>query len=291
MSSWKGKSRGNPLGYRIFIWFIRTFGLGFTYRFLRFVTFYYYLFAKKPKQNLRNFYSHVSGLDVKRIPRLIRRNFNLLGESIVDRMAFLAGKAEKITYTEEGENYLRDFAKEGKPLILVSAHIGNWEIAGNLLRKIDAKVNVVMFDGEREKIKAVMKEELDDVLFNIIPIKPNDLSHIYAINDAVKKGEMICLHGDRFIEGTKTITTELFGKEVELPYGSFQIAARLKAHHCFIFAVKNGKYNYHFTSTKPEFIDSPEQVANNYVQILEEKVKANPEQWFNYFPFFKEDAG
>ena len=290
MSSWKGKSRGTPLGYRIFISIIRTFGLGFTYRFLRFVTFYYYLFASGPKRNLRNFYSRVPGLDPSRVSKIIRRNFNLLGESIVDRMAFLAGKADKITYTEEGEEYLRQFAEEGKPLILVSAHIGNWEIAGNLLRKLNARVNVVMFDGEREKIKAVMKDELDDVLFNIIPIKPNDLSHIYAINEAVKNGEMICLHGDRFIQGSKTIETKLFGEGIELPYGSFQIAARLKAHHCFIFAIKNGKFNYHFTSTKPELIERPEQVAEKYVQILEEKVKANPEQWFNYFPFFKENA-
>ena len=290
MSGWKGKSKGTPFGYRIFIRFIKIFGLGFTYRFLRFVTFYYYLFAKTPKKNLRAFYEKVPGLEARKISKTIRRNFNYLGESIIDRFAFLIGKGDKITYTQEGENYLKSFSEENKALILVSAHIGNWEIAGNLLKKLNAKVNVVMFDGESEKIKSMIQDEVGDVLFNIIPIKPNDMSHIYAINEAVKKGEMICIHGDRFIEGAKTIETELFGQAVELPYGSFQIASRLKAHHCFIFAVKNGKYNYHFTSTKPELIDRPEEVAEKYIQVLEEKIQSSPEQWFNYFPFFKKNV-
>ncbi|MCG8573255.1 MAG: hypothetical protein MI810_00105 [Flavobacteriales bacterium] len=290
MSSWKGKSKGTPLGYKIFIRIIQLFGVGFTYRILRFVVFYYYLFATTPKRNLRLFYSKVPGLNSAKISRIIRRNFNLLGESLVDRFAFLIGKGDKITYTEEGEKYLRDFAERKQPLILISAHIGNWEIAGNLLKKLDAKVNVVMFDGESEKLKKLLKNEVGESHFNIISIKPNDLSHIYQINNAIKSGEMVCIHGDRFIEGAKTIPTKLFGQPIDLPYGSFQIASRLKAHHCFIFAVKDGKYNYHFTSTQPELLNRPEQVAEKYVEVLEEKIKANPEQWFNYFPFFKENA-
>ncbi len=290
MSGWKGKSKGTPLGYKFFIKIIRIFGLGFSYLFVRFVAFYYYLFAKPAKRALRDFYSKVPGIEKHRISKIIWKNFNYIGESIVDRMAFLSGKGDKITYTQEGEEYLKEYVDKGEALVLLSAHMGNWEIAGNLLKKLNAKVNVVMFDGESQKLKAMMQEELGSVLFEIIPIK-NDQSHIYAIHAAVKNGEIICIHGDRFMEGAKTIETNFFNQTVELPFGPFQIASRLKAHHCFIFAVKNGKFNYHFTSTKPEICDSPEQVAEKYLRILEEKVKLNPEQWFNYFPYFKDDAG
>lgn len=289
MADWKGKSKGSPLGYRFFIRIIQLFGVGFTYRILRFVTFYYYLFAKTPKRNLRRFYAIVPTVDPKRISKIIRKNFNYLGESIVDKFAFLIGKGDQITYTQEGENELQKFVDSGQPIVLISAHLGNWEIAGNFLKRLEAKVNVVMYDGERESLKRVIEDEVGDVHFNIIGIK-NDMSHIFAISNAVRNGEVICIHGDRFMPEAKTITTNFFGKKVLLPYGPFQIAARLKAHHCFVFTIKNAKFNYHFTSTVPEQISSPEEIAAKYVKVLEEKVKENPEQWFNYHPFFEEDA-
>ena len=32
-----------------------------------------------------------------------------------------------------------------------------------------------------------------------------------------------------------------------------------------------------------------EQIASEYVKELENKVKLNPEQWFNYYDFFADD--
>lgn len=289
MSSWKGKSKGTPLGYKIFIRLIQIFGVSTAYFFLRFVTLYYYLFSWETKKHLKTFYSKVPTLKKSKINKTIRKNFNYIGEAIVDKFAFLIGKQNKITYTNEGEERLKEFAEKNQALILISAHLGNWEIAGNFLKKVDAQVNVVMFDGEREKIKKLIQDEVGKVHFNIIPIK-EDLSHIFKINAAVKRGEIICIHGDRFLEGAKTIEAKLFGRTVELPYGPFQIASRLKAHYSFIFTIKNAKFNYHFTSTIPAINKSADEIAQEYVDQLEKKITENPEQWFNYHPFFKEDA-
>ena len=45
MSRWDGKTKGSLTGYKIFLFFIKTLGLGFAYGLLRVVTYYYYLFA------------------------------------------------------------------------------------------------------------------------------------------------------------------------------------------------------------------------------------------------------
>jgi len=289
MATWKGKSKGSPLGYKFFIFIIKTFGVGFTYKLVRFVTFYYLLFAKSPKQNLRLFYAQVPTLNSNNINKTIRKNFNYLGESIVDKFAFLIGKGNKISYTQNGEEFLKKFIENKQPLVLISAHVGNWEIAGNLLKKLGAKINVVMFDGEHESLKNVIQKDVGQVHFNIIAIK-QDMSHVYAIHAAIKAGEIVCIHGDRFMDGSKTLETVFFGEQTLLPFGPFQIASRLNAYHSFIFTIKNSKFNYHFTATKPELIHSPDKVATNYVRILEQKVSEHPEQWFNYHPFFKKDA-
>lgn len=213
----------------------------------------------------------------------------MLGVGLVDRMASLLGKSNKLTFTNEGEYMLQEFAESHQPLVIISAHLGNWEVAGNMLRSFDKRMNAVMFDGESERLKALLEDQVGKVNYNIIAIK-NDLSHVYQINNAIKQGETICIHADRFLEGAKTIEVSMFGKPVDLPYGPFQIAAKLNAHYCFIFSVKNSKYNYHFTTTVPKIEKSPQKIAEEFALLLEEKIERNPEQWFNYHQFFKSNA-
>ena len=45
MSSWEGKSKGSVLGYRIFVWSLKTFGVRAAYALLFPVTYFYYLFS------------------------------------------------------------------------------------------------------------------------------------------------------------------------------------------------------------------------------------------------------
>ena len=58
MSRWSGKSKGTVLGYKIFLFFIKFFGVGAAYLLLRFVTFYYYLFAGVNRNAIVDFYTY-----------------------------------------------------------------------------------------------------------------------------------------------------------------------------------------------------------------------------------------
>ena len=40
---------------------------------------------------------------------------------------------------------------------MLSAHIGNWEIAGHLLQRLNTEMNIVMFDGKQQCIKEYME--------------------------------------------------------------------------------------------------------------------------------------
>lgn len=122
--------------------------------------------------------------------------------------------------------------------------------------------------------------------FNIIPIK-NDLSHIILINNALSNNEFVAIHADRFLEGAKYIEMDFLGRKAKFPLGPFIIASKFNAPVSFVFAVKKGKYHYELSSTQP--IDErlkQEKFAESYVYELEKKVKATPEQWFNYFDFY-----
>lgn len=288
MASWSGKSRGTVLGFRFFVLFINFFGLGFTYKFLRLVVVYYYLFDKKPKNILLEFYTERLGRTRKEALALVSKNFNLLGRSLVDRTAFLLGKKDQFNFKHIGHEYLKELDDKNTGAILVSAHLGNWDLAGNMLRSTDlnSEVNIVLFAAEYEKTKEYLDQATGGQRFNIIPVS-EDLSHIIKINAALKKGEFICIHGDRFVEGARTETCNFLGKEAKFPIGPFEIAARTKVPICFVYNIKTDKYEYTLRSGRPIFdAHSAKELQEMYIRDLESMTYQYPEHWFNYFDVY-----
>ncbi|KAA6441301.1 lipid A biosynthesis acyltransferase [Dyadobacter flavalbus] len=287
MSRWDGKTKGSLAGYKIFLFFINSLGIDFAYRLLRIVTGYYFLMAAKPRNALLDFYQN--GLQIPSIKAkfLARKNFYVFGQTLVDRAAFLLGKNEKFVHTFENEQYLLDIRDAGKGGILLSAHLGNWETAGNLLKgRVASAINIVMLDAEVESIKQYMDLSTGGSHFKVIAIK-DDLSHIISIRNALLGNEFIAIHCDRYLDGAKYIELDFLGKKAKFPYGPFVIASKFEAPVTFVFAAKNGKYSYHLSATLPitEKL-KPEVIAKLYVAELEKKVRQYPEQWFNYFNFF-----
>ena len=288
MSRWDGKTKGPLLGYQILFFVIKTVGLPFAYFILRFVSYYYFLFEIEKRNLTIDFYMRSFNYTYKESRSLTRKNFYILAQTLVDGIAFLVGKGERFTHNFNNEQYLIDIKNGNKGGILLSAHVGNWETAGNLLKeRITSQINVVMLDAEVEKIKNFLQNSTGGSHFNIIPIK-NDLSHIILINNALRNNEFVAIHADRFMEGAKHLEMDFLGRKAKFPAGPFIIAAKFDAPVSFVYAVKNGKYHYELSATKPiEEKLSPEIVAQLYVKELETKVKSNPEQWFNYFDFYQ----
>ncbi|MEO9802372.1 MAG: lysophospholipid acyltransferase family protein [Reichenbachiella sp.] len=286
MATWDGKTKGTLLGYQIFVWMVQTFGLNISYLFLKTVAFYYYIFARRNKRVLQYFYETRLGNSRTDANKLIKKNFYLLAQSILDKIAFATGQEKKFTFSNEGEDRLVALANEKKGGVLVSAHFGNWDIAGQILKNCDAIVNVVMYDNEHENIKEFL-EKKSGVKYHVIAQK-EDMSHLFKIYQAVKRGELICMHGDRFINKEQTIKLDFLGAKASFPSGPFKMIKKLRVPYAFVFATKTDDRHYHFTSTVPKLPEEePNQIAQSFANVLEEKVKVNPEQWFNYYDFHK----
>ena len=287
--SWTGKSEGGVLGFRIFVYSIKIFGIKFAYFILHFVTYYFYLFLSEKKKFLNDFYQQRLGYSSQQSKKLIRENFLVLGQGLIDKIAFLIGRGQRIGYVEQGEEYLIELIRKKQGAFLVSAHLGNWDIAGNFLSVLGAKVNVLMFQNEKEQIGKLLSEEGVEPLFNIIPIK-SDMSHFIGIYNAIKNGEFVCLHADRFLPGDPTISLPFLGKKAQFPLGVFQIIEKLKAPYTFVFMVKKSTSQYSFTVTKPTIANKPAfEIAEEFIPIFEKKVREYPEQWFNYYNFYQKN--
>lgn len=191
----------------------------------------------------------------------------------------------------EGFENLDQLIADGKGGLLVSAHLGNWEAAGHLLKRLGAPINILMYDGESRQMKQLLEKYNRERSFNIITIQP-DLSHIYELSAALRRNELICLHADRFRAGNRTFETSFLGSDAHFPAGPFLLASKLHAPVSFVMAMKEGRDHYHFSATPARTYagrgdSGARQMLGDYVAMLEEKVKAYPEQWFNYYDFWE----
>lgn len=296
MSTWDGKTRGGLTGYRIFVSILKTAGLKPAYLLLRFVAFYYFLFSRSSNRHISYYFRHILGYGRRKALSGIYRNYYLLGQVLIDKVAVMSGMGKHFTYHWDGEEHLIDMNEGG---LLVSAHIGSWEIAGNFLSRLNKRFNIVMYDEEHQKIKDYLEEVMVEKNLHIIPIK-DDLSHIMAIKLALENKELVAIHADRFVEGSKTIAHPFLGQEALFPEGPFYLAARFRAPVSYVFAVKESPRHYHFFATPAKkYEHAPARaigdehlipVIKDYICEMEKVLATYPLQWFNYHKFWNGDT-
>ena len=156
--AWEGRSRGSRLGYRIFVWLLRTGGLKPAYGLLHAVTLYYRWFVPAATRPLRYLYERRMGKSRTESTRLIKKNIIVFGQTLIDKIAVLSGTDTGLSFTHEGVEHIEQLVAAGRGGILLSAHLGNWEVAGHLLKRVEAPINIVMYDGEEQQMKDYMEQ-------------------------------------------------------------------------------------------------------------------------------------
>ncbi len=297
MAKWSGKTRGGTFGYKFFILLIKNSNQKVTYFFLRIVTFYFFLFVRN--KNIKFYFRDIHKLKGLAFQKALYRNYLMLGEVLVDKIAFLVKPRVSFTFDYEGEEYLHEMAAGGKGGMLIGAHMGNWELAGNLLDRIDNKVNVLMLDAEHQSIKALLESYKVLSKFEVILIR-DDFSHLIKIREALERNEFVVMHGDRYVDGNGVIELDFMAAKAKFPVGPLYMASKFAVPVSFVYTLKDRATHYHFYATKPEIFPYPASLkrrredirvmVEKYVSNLEFMVKRYPTQWFNYFPFWEDES-
>jgi predicted LPLAT superfamily acyltransferase len=298
VTSWKGKTRGGLTGYKIFVFVLKYTGLGTAYFLLSFVAFYFFLFNPKSFRAIFYFYRERLNKGFISSVFFIYRNYYALGQVLLDKFSIMAGLSHKFSFTFEGEEYLEKMAGDKTGGLLIGAHIGNFEMAGYLLNRIQIPVNVVMYDGEHEKIKDYISTYAGKN-FHVIVLK-EDNSHIFEINDAVREKQLVCINGDRFVAGNKTIEAVFLGEKARFPHGPFYLCTKYNMPVSFVFAMREKNFRYHFYATPPHnFYQNSASgnkdtiisgILSQYIAEMEKILGNYPTQWFNYYNFWQKDG-
>lgn len=296
-ANWNGRSTGSTLGNRIFMEIIGRAGPWPAYALLLFVSFFYAAANPALRAIIRNFRKHL-GLATAPIHYVL--HFFSFGMNLIDGLAFLRLGAGRYRFTCIGEERLTEALSLGKGLILLSAHVGNWEIAGNLLfDHLNTKVNLVMFDNEREAIKRVYGDAMVNRRIQVISLSQDSLQIMIQVKQALGNNEVVCFLGDRILPEQPYEEIAFFDGIARFPRGPFAVAAATEAPIVPVFTLRGGPLHYVHRAeelislegvSRKERPRKIRQAMERYVRTLQETVRRHPFQWYNYFPFWNEQG-
>ena len=121
MAEWKGKSRGNKIGYAIFIFIFKNFGVRPAYFILLFVALYYFFFSTETSKHIYNYFNQRIGYSKPKSFFKIYVSYYRLGQMLIDKTMIMSGMKDQFTSESFGAENLRTIVAQKKGGILLES--------------------------------------------------------------------------------------------------------------------------------------------------------------------------
>src|SRR5690349_15593181 len=102
MPKWQGKSRGNKLGFQIFVYVCRAFGVRPAYFLLYFVSLYYLFFSPSTTRHIYYYFRKRHQYGAFKSYWSVYRNYYVFGQTILDKIIVHADLKNTFTYELDG---------------------------------------------------------------------------------------------------------------------------------------------------------------------------------------------
>ncbi len=255
-----------------------------------------YLTNPESRAALRGNLKTVTGINGSTLNRICRANFRNFGRMLADYFYISGSEAEGIRPLLEkwnGIDHLRAALALGNGVLLVTAHLGNWELGGTLLALDGWPINVVTLEeptGELTHTRGCYRQRLG---IKTIAVGEGNTFAFVEMIAALRRNEIVCMLVDRPY-GETGVPVRFFGRE-----GAFSSAPGLLWQHtgaaiipAFVLQNRHGRYHA-FAQAPLPFADAGDRKATlqantqHIATAFEATIRQHPEQWFNYVPIWK----
>lgn len=293
---WDGASRGGIIGNWLFYTMVRSLGLRAAYALLFPVALYFILFVSGARRASVDYLKRLGYTGRVNLWVKSYRHFLTFGKVLLDKLAMSVCDSDRFSIEFDGEKHMHSALKVGNGLIVLSGHCGNWAAAGQLLRRLEQKVNIVAHQGESEKIRKFFSRVFRDHPFDVIAADGGGDTSL-AIISALNRGEIVAMHADRCLNDPG-IEVDFLGGKARFPKGPFVLAALSSSPIVQTFAMRQGLYKYHFYAGQSEtlcFTDPADrhkqlvQWISKFAVRYENMLRKYPFQWFNFYDFWEEN--
>ncbi len=217
-----------------------------------------------------SFYSFIA--DVGRAARLTPQEMRDRVSSVDGRDRYLATRALK------------------RGAIIVTAHMGSFEVGLAALRDLEPRVHVVFrrdFADRFDTIRQIVRQRLGIIEHPV----DEGLDLWIRLRDALLTDEVVVIQGDRVMPGQKGQRVPFLGNHILLPTGPIKLAQASGAPVIPIFSLRrpDGKVDIIIEDAIDPVSDNGDPMLR-LAKVLERQVAAHADQWLVFQPAFCEDS-
>ncbi len=297
-SQWKGTTGGMPWMQRSLVGILGHADQRIVYAFVALIVPFYMLFAHAGYLAQYRFFRQRFGESRLKAFWHVYVNHLRFGQIIIDRFAVYGGK--RFQFEMEGYDDLwKGLECQPEGFVQISAHTGNYELAGYSLKSETKLIHALVFMGETETVMKNRNKVFTPNNIAMVPVM-SDMSHIFTLNTALAEGNIVSMPGDRIFGSQKYLTCRFLGQDAKFPLGPFSMAVTRDCGVLAVFVFKKDWQTYHiiikdlregYKNIDAELLKKKnvkhQALADEYALQLEKAVRMYPTQWFNYFDFWK----
>jgi lauroyl/myristoyl acyltransferase len=183
----------------------------------------------------------------------------------------------------------REALKLGRGCVSVTAHLGNWELAGRLLATVGPPVHVVMAPEQDPAVGALLERGVQPGVRFVRLTSPMVGIELVA---ALRRGEIVAFQLDRAMGGRGDESVPFFGAPAKFPLGPFMMAAAAGARVVPAFCVLDpaGGYRLHVEEGLVVSRGAEVDALRAAVGVLQRYVERYWDQWFNFYDIWEPRA-
>lgn len=258
------------------------------------------LLATRQRRGMRENLRVVTGLE--NVELLLISCFYKYCRNWTDVMLMLrlhGSRLQALIGRRSSQRALDEALAAGNGAILVSPHLGNWELGGLGLADLGYRLNVLTFREPDEKVNELRERVRNERGIGTIYVDRDDtspLAIIEAIN-ALRRNEVLCLLGDR--DGSSnTILINFFGKSTPFPTGAAYLSLASGAPVIPVFVPLEGdryatlmEEPIYFRGGHGQHAQAIRCGMQRLASVFERYIRQYPDQWYNFFDFWKVEKG
>ncbi len=217
-------------------------------------------------------------------------------QTIADGASYRVKRAE-FDYEIEGAEFLEQLRVVQGGIVL-TAHMGNYDLGAALFaQKFQRELFMVRAPERDAEAGAHLSSFVQETGRGAVKIAYNqDGAHIaFDLLNALRRGEVISIQGDRGIPGLSLVAGEMFGAPVDFPAGPFTLAQVTGVPIFPLFIVRRGYHRYRIIVRPPLRVERAGRsrdaalaaAAADWSRVLEEVIAQHWAHWFAFTPVFK----
>ena len=223
------------------------------------------------------------------IRKTVRRTYINYGQYMVDFFLIPQlppNKIRKFFAYIKGEDILKKALEKGKGAIFLTAHVGNWEIGGSMLRLLNYPLAIVAMAHNSTATNALVNHLRKDKGISVIEMDHGSPFSGIEIMRYLRNNGIVAMGGDRDFFGRGRPVT-FFGRKVIFPVGPVIMAMKSGAALIPSFVLKQPDGRYFGVleeaipiSSEGNLDDDIEENLGKTARIFEKYIRRHPDQWY-----------